>query len=356
MKKLLLWACLGLISYTTRAQADGNALVRERVKEGIVLYDAGKYAEAVTKYQEALAIDPGNAYAQSELALTYNSMGRQQEAIALCKQLLKHDHASESVYITYGNALDELHRAKEAEQLYQRGLKEHPNSHLLYFNLGIVQAKHQQAPAAIVSFEQAASCQPVHASSHLYLGLMELNQQARIPALLALGRFLVLEPRSARATQRLALLDQAMTKGVTRTGATEVNIAMTVEDVQAIAKEGKRADNFAMTEMILNLAIAQSMAKDSGTVVGRFAEQFANLCTCLALDKADQHPGFIWQYYVPYFVEMHKKGYVPAFAYLSHASQADTDPDVKQWLASHATEVQVFEEWSKNYSWPGMKF
>jgi len=356
MKKLLLWACLGLTSYTARAQADANALVRDRVQAGIVLYDAGKYAEAVAKYQEALAIEPGNAYAQSELALTYMGMGRYQEAIALCKQLLKHDHTSESVYITYGNALDELHRAKEAEQLYQRGIKEHPNSHLLYFNLGVTQAKHQQTPAAIVSFEQAISCQPVHASSHLYLGLMELNQQARIPALLALGRFLVLEPRSARATQRLALFDQAMTKGVTRTGAKAVSIAMTVEDVQAISKNQGQPDNFAMTEMILNLAIAQGMATDSGTVVGRFAEQFTNLCTSLAVAKADEHPGFIWQYYVPYFVEMHKKGYVPAFAYLSHASRAATDPDVQQWLASHAAEVQVFEEWSRNYTWPGVKF
>jgi tetratricopeptide (TPR) repeat protein len=356
MKKLLLWACFGLLLHPAQAQTSGATLARERVKEGVTLHDAGKYNEAVAKYNEALAADPGNVHAQSELALTCQSMGRHQEAIDLCKQLLKKGYNDASVYITYGNSLDELHRAKEAEQVYQRGLKEHPNSHLLYFNLGVAQAQHQQAPAALVSFEQAVSCQPVHASSHLYLGLMQLNQQARIPALLAMGRFLVLEPRSTRATQRLALFDQAMTKGVTRTGEKEVNIAMTVEDVQAISKAGGRSDNFALTEMVLNLAIAHGMAKDSGTVVGRFAERFTTLCESLAEAGPDKHPGFIWQYYVPYFVEMHKQGYVPAFAYLSHASQADTDPDVKQWLASHATEVQVFEEWSRNYTWPGVKF
>lgn len=165
----------------------------------------------------------------------------------------------------------------------------------------------------------------------------------------------MLEPRSTRATQRLTLLDQAMTKGVTRTGEKEINISLAVGDVSELGNDSHKPDNFALTDMTLSLAIAHGMAKDSGTVVGRFARYFAQLCESLAAAEPDKHPGFSWEYYVPYFVEMNKKGFVPAFAYLSHASQADTDPDVKQWLASHATEVQVFEEWSRNYAWPGVK-
>ena len=43
---------------------------------------------------------------------------------------------------------------------------------------------------------------------------------------------------------------------------------------------------------------------------------------------------------------------VPAFTYVVHSSQ----PDAQQWLAAHPTEVQVFQEWSKNYEWPKPTF
>jgi hypothetical protein len=103
--------------------------------------------------------------------------------------------------------------------------------------------------------------------------------------------------------------------------------------------------------MMLNLVSARTIGKDSGTAVSRFAEQFSWLCKSLAEHSSARQTGFTWNYYVPYFVEMEKKGYVTAFAYLTHASQAEV-PEVQQWLAAHPNEVAVFQEWSKNYAWP----
>ena len=85
---LLLWGCtLG----AARAQTTALPPARELVEEGVQLYDDGKYAEAVAKYQQALKAEPGHVTATSELALTYHAMGHYAEAADLCEKLLK-DH------------------------------------------------------------------------------------------------------------------------------------------------------------------------------------------------------------------------------------------------------------------------
>ena len=336
-----------------------NIPIRETVAEGVRLYDAGKYDEAVAKYQQALAAAPEDPTANSELALTYNELGRYEDAWRLCQKLLKANPvASPTVYMTGGNSLDALKRPKEALQLYQKGLKYHPESSALYYNRGVTEATSGLVPAAVGSFQQAVLYKPSHASSHMSLGVMELQSQARIPAILALTRFLVLEPRSQRAAQRLPLLDRAIMQGVSRTDKNTINISIGKESLDAANRKRPGPDNFGQVEFTQTLMAGLALGKDSSqtqTETERFAKQFTSLCESLEQGMATTRPpGFTWEYYVPYFVELKKKGYVSALSYLIHASQTK-EPAVQQWLAAHPSEVAVFEEWSKNYTWPKPK-
>ncbi|GAB3588955.1 tetratricopeptide repeat protein [Hymenobacter daeguensis] len=352
MKKLLL---LLLISSAGVAAAQPAATPAQRdvVKEGIRLYDAGRYDEAVAKYQQVLAATPGEPFALSELALTYNAMGRNKEAVDICEKLLKADPDSdESVYVTYGNSLDALKKTKDAYHAYETGLKHHPNSASLYFNLGVAQATSGQTPASVGSFQQSVALSPDYASAHMSLGVMQLASHARVPAVLALARFLVLEPRGPRAAQRLPLLDKAMMQGVSKTGDKAVQINLS-EDVFK-GRNGKKSgpDNFGPAELLLSISGAQALSPENkqATEMERFSKQFGSLCKTLG-ELSGKQEGFAWNYYVPYFAELEKKGFVPAFTYLAHASQTDV-PEVQQWLAAHPNEVAVFQEWSKNYVWP----
>lgn len=352
MKKLLFLLWISSTGVAT-AQTTATPAQRDLVREGVKLYDAGQYPEAVAKYQQVLAAVPNEPFALSELALTYNAMGRNKEAVDICEKLLKSDpDADESVYVTYGNSLDALKKTKEAYRIYEAGLKRHPDSSSLYFNLGVAQATSGQTPASIGSFQQAVALSPGYASAHMSLGVMQQASRARVPAVLALARFLVLEPRGARATQRLPLLDQAMMQGVSKTGdhAVQINIS---EDVFKGAN-GKKSgpDNFGPAELLLSISGAQSLSPDNkkATDIERFSQQFGTLCKTLG-ELSGKQEGFTWNYYVPYFAELEKKGYVPAFSYLAHASQTEV-PEVQQWLAAHPNEVAVFQEWSKNYLWP----
>jgi tetratricopeptide (TPR) repeat protein len=172
----LLWCCsIGAVC----AQPTSKP-TKELVEEGVSLYDEGKYAEAVVKYQEALAAAPGDEGALSELALTYNSLGRNAEAVAICEKLIKANPGSDaSVYVTIGNSLDALKKPKEAVRMYEQGLKHHPTSYALHFNKGVTLATSRDVPASISSFQRAVALNPQHGTSHLSLGLMQLGSDAR---------------------------------------------------------------------------------------------------------------------------------------------------------------------------------
>ncbi|OON67096.1 hypothetical protein B0919_19910 [Hymenobacter sp. CRA2] len=87
------------------------------------------------------------------------------------------------------------------------------------------------------------------------------------------------------------------------------------------------------------------------TPTARMAEKFNDLIGSLAEQGSGSHKGFVWEYYVPYFLEMKRKDFVPAFTYLIRAAHTD-QPDVQRWLQAHTAQVEGFQEWSKNYAWP----
>lgn len=355
MKKILL--ALLLISGTARAQ--DVLMVRELVGEGVALYDQGQYEQAVAKYQQALAALPGYATAQAELAMAYAALNRHEEAVALCRQLLQAHPADADplVYLTYGNSLDASKKSDEALAVYRQGLQRYPDSYLLYFNQGVTLAGQEKEDEAVASFQHAIGLNPAHASSHMVLGGVQLGAGTRIPAILALARFLVLEPGSGRSAQRQALLDQALMQGVSQADAH--NVTINIPAVSPKKGKDKKAgpDDFGSEEASLSLSGAFTLdAKNKNkTKTELFIDQFGTLCKLMGERGKGAGGGFTRTYYVPYFVELERKGYVPAFAYLVHSSQAAA-PEVQRWLAAHPTEVQVFREWSKNYDWPKSMF
>ncbi|GAA4364915.1 hypothetical protein GCM10023185_34820 [Hymenobacter saemangeumensis] len=331
-------------------------MARERVQEGVALYDEGKYEQAVAKYQEALAAVPGDSHAQSELAMTFNTLKRYPEAAALCQQVLEKPDADVAVYVTYGNSLDGMGKPREAEQAYQRGLRQYPDSYALYYNLGVAQTGRERLDEALSSFQHAVSCNPRHASSHLSIGAVELARQKRVPAIMALGQFLVLEPRSERAMRRVVALDKAMSRGVTQQDENNITISIDSRTLTDSKRKKTGPDNFSQTDFLLSLgrAVEMDSKNKAKTEAERFSSLFSSMCRHLAEVQGKGNHGFMWEFYVPYYIEMEKRGYVPAFTYLIHSSQMEAG-DVQQWLAAHKTEVEVFQEWARSYTWPKVK-
>lgn len=354
MHRVVIAIMVGMTLWGTAVEVSAQATpeARDLVKEGVSLYDAGNYDAAVAKYQQALRVAPNDAMAQAELALTYHALGKYTEAIALCQELVKRPESDPTIYVTYGNSLDALKKPEEAIRVYQEGVRKYPDNSQLYFNQGITLAGMNKNAEAITSLQQAARLNPAHPSSPLYMGLLTADAGNRVPALLEIARFLVLEPQGRRAVQNLPNLQKLLHQGVTQRDEKNITITLNSSALRNSKRQSKQPDDFSSVEMLLSLIVANEHTEKlrDKTPLEKFSHSFATLCQGLA-EQQGKHTGFAWEYYVPYFVAMEKAGFVPAFTYQIHAADA-ANTEAQQWLAQHPNEVAAFQEWSRTYSWP----
>jgi CheY-like chemotaxis protein len=100
----------------------------EMVKEGIALHNAGRYDQAVRKFEEALAVTPTSeegllAYAQSLLEL-----GRSKEALKASEKVVRINPRNARAHLIIGSVQQELGRKEAAVEAYQRYLKLAPDA------------------------------------------------------------------------------------------------------------------------------------------------------------------------------------------------------------------------------------
>jgi len=140
--------------------------------QGVVFSRAGKYADAVTSYQQAVALSPDFAEAHHEL----------------------------------GYALYKLSRHGESAEASKRALALRPKNAETYRNLGLALAAAGRHAAARDAFREAARIEPGHAATHYNLGMALENSGDENSAAEAYRRAVSLKPDLAGARYRLGLL------------------------------------------------------------------------------------------------------------------------------------------------------
>jgi hypothetical protein len=165
---------------------------------------------------------------------------------------------------------------------------------------------------------------------------------------MAMGRFLVIEPKSRRSSFALQALRDALGKGSSRDEKTgDINITI---DTSAKTDEGDFGK--VMTALSLMGAARFLKGNEGKSEMQSIADTFNVVFEALANDeRADR--GFVWNYYRPYFVEMKKRGLVEPFCYYIY--QSSQSAEVQKWLAANTAKVNEFVSWSKAYRWPEVK-
>ena len=344
MRKIILSFFLIVFTAAAIAQTESD----QKINEGIELHDKGEYESAIRKYDEVLKSDPGNSRALYEKSYSLFHMKKYDECEVLCKQLLQGKLYKKEVYVQYGNLLDMTNRQNEAIELYNKGIKEFPDFNLLYFNRGIALSGMEKDDDAILSFQQGVKLKPLHASSHYAIGKLS-QDDSRVPAMMALFTFLVIEPESERSKESLRLLNRLANKGVSRTDSTHITISV---DASTLEKKKKRAENdFSNTEVILSLGASLAEGNDSlkaKTITYQLNSVFDLIIASLSEGKKKGR-GFYWTFYAPFLIELESKGFLETAAYIAHASSDNAE--VNQWLESNSNKTSAFYDWLKNYSW-----
>ena len=321
------------------------------VDEGLDLYSRDQNDEALARFQQALRLQPSDFRAQYGTALVYYTTGRYAEAAALCEALVKRgDDKLPNLYVTYGTSLDRQHKSAEAVRVYQRAVQKFPDDEALWRYQGIALQNLQRYDDAATSFQQAVRLVPAKPAAHLLLAQIEALHNHRILALLGCMRGLLLESRPNPTAQAMGLLDRLLQSGVQQTGpkAFSLNLPEGLLDKSAAAK---KPDDFAVIDAMFTLETALDYDdKNKGKNPGeRLAEKLSALCEDLAKQQANEPPGFTWQVYVPFFVALAQKGYVPTLAYVIQGKRPAVDPAVSSWLAQHSQQAQELSVWIKDY-------
>ncbi|HUL52465.1 MAG TPA: tetratricopeptide repeat protein [Opitutaceae bacterium] len=152
----------------TVAKWPDNARAHHRL--GILLLTAGRPAEAIGQYREALRIEPGNPDIRIALAHALVETGRIAEAIDCYEQILRARPELAEVHNNLGIALVRAGRGPEGSGHFEEALRLKPDYAEAHNNLGVALMQADQVPPAADHFEAAARLKPGDADAHLNLG------------------------------------------------------------------------------------------------------------------------------------------------------------------------------------------
>ena len=220
---------------------------------------------------------------------------------------------------------------------------------MLYFNKGVTEYGLKRNYDARTSFQNAIKINPKHASSFYYLGIVEDNFENRIPAIMALSRFLILEPKGKRAEKILPYLSEKfnnMYYNVT-TGKTITTMS------SAKKRNDTTASSFDKVEFGI-LAIETTSAlfidkKKKQTNLEKFEIKSQTIFEYLQAYKKE-NSGFYWDFLAPYFIDLELQKYVKPYTYYINYFVTD-DKDVEKWIKKNENDVNKFYDWNKNYKW-----
>lgn len=318
-------------------------------REGIQLHDQGKYAEAVEKFQSILRENPDETLTMYELAYTYCSMQKYEEAVRLANEVCAY-RSSEygSACLIIGNCLDEQGRGKEAIKIYQQGIKDDPGNHLLYYNLALALLRRGQPGPARENLQLAALKNPGHPGSQLLLAQVFRQDGLRVPALLAYCRFLILEPASPRTGGALQAVQEIINSFVQVNEPKDGKGNYTIN----LSMPGKKdRDGTVSLDLMASFSITAMLMQEENKTEGfnRLGDLFKCIfSSCMA--GGEEKASFISRYYLPYFAELSKQDFTETFT--AFVLQNTGQEDAARWREANPGKLEAFTRWTGEYRWP----
>jgi tetratricopeptide (TPR) repeat protein len=318
------------------------------LREGIALYEQRKYDEAYLKFDRVRQASPDNTTAIYEAALVHLARKEYQAAIdlaALCTMYVAEAASLAQCYGLIGNTLDAAREPRRAVEVYAKGIEVAPVASL-YYNKAVTQAQSlSDVAGAKASLKTGARLEPAHAGTHMMLGRLFAFDDLKTPAILALSRFLILEPASPRTPDAYQLWFRLLAGTLTAPKAADGPMNITVDLNQ-------KKDEGDLTQMDFHIALSRIAASKSGEQAKPQIQIMVDQLQGLIAVWAGRGAGvdkdtFLWSYYMPYFTEMQKQNLVEPFVY--YVSQRTDLPGVREWLTANRERVVTFLDWSRKF-------
>ena len=242
------------------------------IQEGQSLHDAGRYDDAIARYRQALAAEPGNATAFYELAFTYHAKNDYDHCLEATREGLRHPQDQGArLYSQQGTCLDDAGRGAEALAAYREGLAKHPHDGHLRYNYAVALWRQKKGAEAIPELVTTIGDEPDYASPYMLLGVLEHEQKLDVQALFALLRYVTVDRTSERSQQAATMALGLFKQGVTTKppsgsdGKSETQIVLSPDSL------GNGGGIYSMLALSRSLAAASAEGGDVKTDADRVA-------------------------------------------------------------------------------------
>jgi tetratricopeptide (TPR) repeat protein len=336
------------ISKPTLTPTPATPAQKQLIEDAIKLHDQKRYDEAIKIYEQVLKENPNNDLALYELALSYYYKKDMRATVETAYKLTQYKSATGVLgFGLIANVMDDSGKPKEAIGVYQKAIKEledvpefKPHLSSLYYNLGITYYRQKLYKEAREASKKAVQLNFNYASPNYLLAVIYQGTRYKVPSLLAAARLISLEANSQRTKQSAGIFLDIL-KGAKKDEKTgNINIFL---DFDAPKDEG----DFAMYDLMLGTLTTIKEEKDKNkTETEIFAEAVDTLIALLGEDKKLQST-FIGKTYIPFMVEMKRKGFSKTFAYL--VLHQVGDKEALKWLVENEQQTINFITWAKNY-------
>jgi len=166
-------------------------------------YDDAKYAAAVDGLLQTIALDPRFVKAHDNLGLSYEALGRNDDAIRSYQEAvrLNREVAAHSPWppLNLGLLLSRLDRLDEAEPLFRESVRLDPRFPQGHYQLGTALEKKGRAAEAVEELEEAARLDASYAEPQYALARLYRRSGNAEKADRALERFLALKKEKGQA-------------------------------------------------------------------------------------------------------------------------------------------------------------
>ena len=128
--------------------------------KGVALVNLGRDKEAITCYDEAIRINPGDALVWTNKGVALGSLGRYKEEITCYDEAIRINPGYAKAWTNKGVALDNLGRYKEAITCYDEAIRINPGDALAWCGKGIVLCKIGRYKESITCYDEAIRINP----------------------------------------------------------------------------------------------------------------------------------------------------------------------------------------------------
>jgi protein O-mannosyl-transferase len=173
---------------------------------GQILFEDGKFAEAMTEYKKALQINPDYVEAVNSLGLALAGLGRTEEAKTEFEKALRMNPNYVKAHNNLGLVLAGLGRTEEAMAQYREALRIDPRCAEAHNNLGNVWVNTGRFAEAVAEYREALGINPRYAEAHSNLGFALANLGRMAEAIAAYAEAVRIKPDYAEAHYSLGVL------------------------------------------------------------------------------------------------------------------------------------------------------